>query len=164
MSTRFHGSQSKKELSLSNTAMTGLIRDVLEKQQSLRFEAKGHSMAPFIKHLDIVTISPLGAGLPKKGDIVAFTRPDTGKLIVHRVVSANTHTSLVKGDNTAETDGEIPFGNILGIVTKIERGEKNIRLGLGPEKRIISLLSRTGLLKKLKWSLRKLLNLRKTAV
>jgi len=111
-------------LSLSGPALALLLQDVLAKGACFRFQAKGFSMAPFIKDGDVVTIAPPpenGAGL---GDVVAFTHPNHGKLVVHRVIGKRRHSYFIGGDNTPEADGCIPAKNVLGYVTQIERMER----------------------------------------
>ena len=134
------------ELSLSGPAFVELIRAVLDKGLPFRFKAKGISMHPFIRHGDVLTISPLSDNLPRYGDVVAFIRPKVSSLVVHRVVGKRDGAFLIKGDNIAYTDGYIPMANILGSVTKVERDGKEIYLGLGLERLLIAFLIRRGIL------------------
>lgn len=101
-------------------------------------------MSPFIRNGDIVTVSP--ASDAHTGDIAAFTRPESDRLVIHRVIGTQGNSLFIKGDNLSTMDGLIPKSNILGRIVKIERNGKSLRLGLGPERRLIALLSRTGLL------------------
>jgi signal peptidase I len=134
------------ELSLSGPALAELIQAVLDKETPFRFRAKGISMRPFIRHGDVITISPLSGNLPRCGDVVAFFRPVSKRLVVHRVVGRSDGFLLIKGDNAARDDGFIPTANILGCVTKVERNGKEVYLGLGPERFLIAFLTRRGLL------------------
>ena len=112
-----------------------------------RFNAGGHSMAPFIKDGDVVSLSPLFATLPAPGDVVAFLHPETNGLCLHRVLSVHQDACFLQGDNLPDDpDGMIPREAILGRVTRVERDGRRVRLGLGPERRLIALLSRYGLL------------------
>jgi signal peptidase len=123
-----------------------LVKEVLSKGVECRFQAKGHSMSPFIKDGDIVTISPLTSSSPGLGDVVALNHPENEKLIIHRVVKKRNNDYYVKGDNALEADGLVQAKNILGYVNKVERDGKNVRLGLGPERFLIAFLTRKGLL------------------
>jgi signal peptidase I len=135
-----------EEFPLSGAALTGLLKAVLAKGASLRFRAKGFSMSPFIKDGDVITVSPLQNTLLRIGDIVAFIHPETGKLIVHRLVKRIDNSYFITGDNILQRDDLIPKKNILGRVTKLERANKRIFLGLGPERHLIALSSRKKLL------------------
>jgi hypothetical protein len=102
-------------------------------------------MAPFIRNGDVITVSPLQTGLPGVGDVVAFARPETGNLVVHRVVARRGKDSFVQGDSVPEyADGIIPAESLLGRVTRVERDGHNVWLGLGPERYLIAWLSRAG--------------------
>lgn len=83
------------------------------------------------------------------GDVVAFCHPDTGKLVVHRVLFSQSEGYLLQGDNVIETDGVIPPGKVFGLVTWVERKARKVRLGLGPERRLLAWLSRRNLLRPL---------------
>lgn len=119
---------------------------MLDKGVPFRFKAKGLSMHPFIRHGDVITITPLFDNLPRYGDVVAFVPPEISTLIVHRVVGKRDGDFLIKGDNIARSDGLIPMASILGSVTKVERDGKEVYIGLGPERLLIAFLTRRGIL------------------
>jgi hypothetical protein len=77
-------------------------------------------------------------------------------MAIHRIIGKQTDSLTIKGDNALSSDGPVPTENILGRITKIERDGKLIRLGLGPERVIIALLSRAGLLPILLYPIRKI--------
>lgn len=133
-------------VSFSGSAFVELARAVLDKGVPFRFKARGISMYPFIRHGDIITISPLSGSLPRYGEVVAFVRPTLCNLIVHRVIGRRDSDLIIKGDNIARPDGFIPTSNILGRVTKVERSGREIYLGLGPERLLIAFLTRWELL------------------
>ena len=105
----------------------------------------------------MITVYPLSGTLPRYGDVVAFVRPGTSTLIVHRVVGKSDDSFLIRGDNTGYFDGLIPTANILGYVTKVERNDREAYLGLGPERFLISFLTRRGLLLPLLSPIRRLI-------
>lgn len=111
-----------------------------------RLQVKGYSMSPFIKDGDVVTISTIVDSSPGFGDVIAFIHPRTERLIIHRVVGKIGDAFLLKGESALEPDGLIKKENILGLVTKVERKGKKVFLGLGPERFLIALLTRTNLL------------------
>jgi signal peptidase I len=133
----------KAGISLSNRDIAGLIRPVLEKGALFRFKARGFSMSPFIKDGDVITLSPLSFSPPRLGDVVAFIHPHTSHLLVHRVIGKRADAFIIKGDNHATGEDHVPPVNILGRVTKLKRGTRTVRLGLGPDRLLIALLSRS---------------------
>ena len=130
----------------SSASLKELIKEVLARHVSFRFKAFGASMSPFILNEDIITLSALPHQQIRFGEIVAFTRPCTGGLAVHRVVGFKNNRYLLKGDNVSCSDGLIPRENIICAVTAIERKNKQVHLSLGGERIIIALLSRYGFL------------------
>ena len=143
------------ELSLSKSALVEILIAVLTKGVPFRFRARGFSMTPFIKDGDVVTVSPFSDRTVCIGDIVAFIKPRSKGLAVHRVIGKKAETYQIQGDNVPRIDGFIPDSHILGIVEKVERMGKRVFLGLGPERVIIAFLARIGILLPLKVLVRK---------
>ena len=105
-------------------------------------------MAPFIRDGDVITLAPLD---PKDrlrlGEVVAFQHPQSGKLVVHRVVARQQRAVLIRGDAVDGcSDGLIPMDSVLGRLVKVERGGRRVSLGTGPERMLIAALSRPQLL------------------
>jgi signal peptidase I len=144
-------------LFLSGAVLLELLRSVLEKGVPFRFQANGFSMSPFIRDGDVVTVSPLFDLTPHLGDVVAVIEPGTGRLVLHRVVEKKGSSYITKGDNIAKEDGLVPTENILGFVTKVERKGERVAVGFGPERILIAILNRRGLLAPLLIATRKLL-------
>ncbi len=135
-----------KELPLTGPELIELMRPVLESGKTVRFRARGQSMAPFIRDGDIISIAPLHRQPPGLGDVVAFSSPGAGRLVVHRVIGRKTSGYLIQGDNLpGRPDGLIPGAALLGKVTRVERSGRSINFGLGPERRLIAIISRFGL-------------------
>lgn len=130
---------------LSSAAMRELLKAVLDRGQQFRFRAAGMSMFPFIRNGDVVTVSPLQGEEPGIGDIVAFLQNHDRSLALHRVVGVEHQSRVTRGDGVLHADGRIPCENILGMVVRIERRGREVRLGIGPERRAIALLSRLGI-------------------
>jgi len=131
---------------LSGRALVELLDAVLQKGMDARFQAKGFSMAPFIKNEDVVTVSPVKSKRPGLGDIIAFVHPESQGLCVHRIVRKKNSIYVTKGDNLSETDEWVPRENILGFVSKVERVGSRVFLGLGPERFLIAFLACRNLL------------------
>jgi len=111
-------------ISLSAPVIMELIEAVHEKGASFRFQARGYSMTPAIRDGDVITVSPLGNLMPRRGDVVAFRHPDRPQMLVHRVLHSKEKKYYIKGDNTPEGDGWVPGENILGLITNVERRGK----------------------------------------
>jgi hypothetical protein len=81
------------------------------------------------------------------GQVVAYVSPVSERLVVHRIIGRRGAGFLVQGDNTQGSSFEtIRVSDMLGRVVRIERGRKQVWLGLGPERHAIAALSRAGLL------------------
>jgi hypothetical protein len=136
-----------QELPLSGPALLDLMLVVLAKGLPIRFCARGWSMAPFIRDGDVITVAPLQPAFPAIGEVVAFVLPETGSLVVHRVIARRGAAVLLQGDNgLGYQDGFIPLESLLGRVKRIERNGRRVWLGLGPERYWIAWLSRNQLL------------------
>jgi signal peptidase I len=103
-------------------------------------------MYPFIKDGDVITVAPLPPKAPSLGDVLVFIHEQARRLFVHRVTKRDGGFYVTRGDSAHFDDGMISRTNLLGYVTRVERNGKKIRLGLGPERSMIALLARTGLL------------------
>jgi hypothetical protein len=133
-----------QELPLSGRALSELMRAVLARGVPFRFCARGWSMAPFVRDGDLITVSPFRRARPGVGDVVAFLRPGTGNVVVHRVVARRGRDWFIQGDGVpGHADGLVPPENLLGRVTRVERNGRTVWLGLGPERYAIAWLSRT---------------------
>lgn len=85
----------------------------------------GVSMFPLLRSKgDSVTIVPLNRQL-KKGDVVVFLRSD-GKYVAHRVCWYDEKTVKTIGDNCEQYDAKIQCSEVLGLVTYVHRGNKDI--------------------------------------
>lgn len=136
------------ELHLSNQGQLALLQGVAEKGASLRTTVRGFSMTPFIRDEDVVTIAPMNGQPPRVGEVVAFSHPGCGRLVIHRVVARAGQGWLVRGDNCPEPDGVVEVGHVHGRVVAVERRGKPVRLGLGPSGRLVAALNRTSLLER----------------
>lgn len=136
-------------LALSGAGLLEFLQAFLAKRAQFRFRARGFSMHPFIQDGDVLTVLPLDGQAPQPGKVVAFCHPQSQKLTVHRMVAELKEGYLIRGDSASAADGVIPLTNILGTVRQVERAGKQVRLGLGPERRLIAWLSRHSLLQPL---------------
>ncbi len=134
-------------LNLSSKAIGELVREFMQKGKTLKFKTKGHSMKPFIKEGDLITIAPYIKRFPHSGDIVAYINPITKKLIIHRLLKISEHTFIAKGDNCRHNDTIYETTCIMGYVSQINEKVSMDNPWLLPlAKKIMVLLSRMGLL------------------
>ena len=126
-----------------------LLRASLAAGGRLRFHARGSSMSPLIKNDDRITLAALGERLPAPGMVVVFIGQGKEPLIVHRIIGKRPGAYLLRGDNTNQPDGWIEPEAVLGCVEQVERRGRPVKFGQGPERRLIALLSRLGLLRPL---------------
>ncbi len=121
-------------ITLAGPEFSELAADLLGGGHALRFQARGGSMVPFIKHGDVVEVQPVEAAAIRRGDVV-LCRNGGGRVVVHRVVRVGRENGqivlVVKGDALARPDGRIPPGDVLGQVVAVERGGKRFELNEG---------------------------------
>jgi SynChlorMet cassette protein ScmC len=92
---------------------------------SQRLVCTGTSMNPTLCEPDLLEIEPYGNRRVRRGDVVCFTSPDTGRAVVHRVVAVSPRGIRTRGDNnTADDSGLLKPGDIVGRVTAAHRGSR----------------------------------------
>ena len=125
-----------------------LVGGLLAQGISVRIQVTGTSMSPCIRSGDVVTITPPTTDEVRLGDVIAFS-PHPGQLLIHRVVARTADGPLTRGDATPGCDE--PAGrSMLGVVRRVQRAGRPVRLGLGPERLAIALAQRCGLLRPLR--------------
>ena len=90
------------------------VGELLTSGYSFRFQAKGRSMFPTIQDGDILHIEPVITRGPAVGQIVLLRKGEEFR--AHRVVRKQGDCFVTRGDAGVEDDGEIPRGQILGLV------------------------------------------------
>ncbi len=120
-----------------------LMAEVLARQARFQFQARGFSMYPFICDGDVITLAPPPARI-QIGQVVAFIGASQNRLLVHRIVAASPRGILTRGDNSLQADGLIAREQILGWVVRVDRGDRQVKLGLGLERIIIAFFSKPG--------------------
>jgi signal peptidase len=117
-----------------------LAAEILKAGNTLRFEANGNSMRPFIYNGQIVEIEPVEPGKLKRGDIV-LCRLEKDWLVLHRIVRmqavAGKKKLVIQGDAMPLPDGAIAPEQVLGRVAAVYRGEDR----LGVDRHFISFLA-----------------------
>ncbi|MDY6904883.1 MAG: S24/S26 family peptidase [Thermodesulfobacteriota bacterium] len=135
------------ELMMSGAALSDLMRSMMENNAGFRFAARGHSMSPFIKDADIVTVFPKAAQQPCVGDVVAAHPPwRNDAVVIHRVVGKRGGQFKLKGDNVRCADGMVSADAIVGIVRRVERNSRDVWFAGGTGRHLMAMLSASGLL------------------
>ena len=121
----------KNPILLSNSNLLKLSSDLLEMETSIRFQAKGFSMRPFIQDGDLITVSPLLNYSIKVGDVVLYKTADD-RAIVHRAIRKtrkdNRTIFFIKGDAAFGQPEKVNAARVLGRVTAIERNGRKRKL------------------------------------
>jgi signal peptidase I len=102
-------------------------------------------MSPFIKNGDVLVISPVKETKLHLGDVVLCSQSGNREVVVHRIIGRADGGYITKGDNCFTSDGVSQEPDVHGLVTRVEREGTAKSLGLGPERRLIALLSRFNL-------------------
>jgi signal peptidase I len=108
-------------LGLPGAQLQEILDAILSRGAPVRFQARGFSMYPLIRDLDVVTVSPLPRRSLRAGDVIAFRQPGSGSLVLHRILRAEPDGYLVRGDNLPAPDGIVPKADVIGLVTLAER-------------------------------------------
>jgi len=145
--------KASSERLLPSREFIGLLLAVLEKGADFRLRAKGLSMRPFICDGDIITIARPGE--LAVGQIVAAEQPESGKLVIHRIIASRRGRVLIKGDANPQADGWVKMEKILGIVSQVQRGEKKIESSSAVKRRLIAFVSRQRFLRRVRFSIYK---------
>lgn len=121
----------KKCILSGNTDFLKLSRDIFKRGKSIRFQARGWSMRPFILNGDIILVSPVENSSLKTGDVVLYST-ERDKVIVHRIIKKYKKDGrmilLVKGDATSGFADEVGTQDVLGKVTAVERNGRQRRI------------------------------------
>jgi signal peptidase I len=96
---------------------------------SLRLRVTGTSMMPAIQPGDLLSIGRVDLREASPGEIVLFARE--GRLFAHRVVepsgSCRDPYLVTRGDRLLDSDPPVLESVLLGRVTAIERGRRQVR-------------------------------------
>jgi signal peptidase I len=101
-----------------------LFTDILNKGLTLRVQATGKSMIPFLSGGEILTIRKVPVNNLSTGDLIFF-RTRYCSLLLHRIVSkgfhGNTNMFRTKGDALVTIDDPVTEDAILGKVCTVEK-------------------------------------------
>jgi signal peptidase len=123
----------RKITHLRDADLSELCKDIFRKGKSIRFQARGWSMRPFIRDGDFIVVSPIENSSIRTGDVV-FHLTTENKVIVHRVIKKykkdkdNRITMFIKGDATFSSPENVEMQNVIGKVVAVERNGRKKRL------------------------------------
>ena len=121
----------KNNILLNNTDFLKLCDSISKKDASIRFQAKGFSMRPFIQDGDLITVSPLRNSSGRVGDVVLYKTADD-RVIAHRVIlktiKDNRTEFFIKGDASFGQPEKVDTKRVLGRITVIERNGRKRKL------------------------------------
>lgn len=110
-------------------------------------------MYPFICDGDILTLRRPEKTV-RQGDIFAFPHPETGNLVIHRLVERRG-LLLMKGDFNHVPDGWIARERVLAQVIRVERACKDLQPAHRLLRRLIVLVSTAAALQFCRYSIYK---------
>jgi signal peptidase I len=143
------GGRERAGVSTPGGVLPALLESALETGAEARFEVDGRSMLPLIRPGDTVRMRRLAGAEPRLGDVVAIKGMPGGGLLVHRVVRLRDGKLLLRGDNTLVDNGEFAAEQVLGVVSGVERGGRDIWFGAGRWGRVVALAVRAGTVSRL---------------
>jgi GNAT superfamily N-acetyltransferase len=118
---------------------SGAVAAAVPTTTELRFETIGRSMWPLLRPGDVVCAEPLRdpGRVIVPGDIVVFVSTG-GTLVAHRVVAVLTDGRIqVRGDFAFSPDPPIEARRIVGRITSVARGSRDVALD-GPVGRLLA--------------------------
>lgn len=122
-----------------------LLAQLLAEGLAVQVRVSGHSMVPFLRPGDVVTLTPRPQRSLYVGDVVVV-RFAARDVRVHRVVLRTSEGLVTRGDASRRADPPAKHSQVLARVSQVLRQERSRRLGLGPERVLVAWLSRLGLL------------------
>jgi len=120
-----------RSIACDSPAFAELSRAILGAGKSLRFQARGISMAPLVRDGDILTVEPVTAPQLGVGDLALFRRGPEA-VVAHRVIRIEAGPQgrrfLMQGDAVPHPDGWIAEEAIYGRVSALEREGARLEL------------------------------------
>lgn len=116
---------------------TRIILELLRSGETVRFQARGHSMWPSIPSHSRIEVRPSEAAELRVGQIAAFERQ--GCVVVHRVRAVSAERIEFAGDALKHGDGFVARDAVLGRAHVLRRRPLSLRL---PKPRHLRILLR----------------------
>jgi signal peptidase I len=123
----------------ANALGCGLAAEVAGTFGHVCLRVSGTSMVPVLRPRDLISVEPASLSEVSAGEIVVFARE--GRLIAHRVVARSMSTGeghiVTRGDRTRRNDAAVSSAELVGRVTRIERGRSRVRARLNVVQQVI---------------------------
>ena len=120
-------------MNASERTSKALVEEVVRSFGKVRLRVLGTSMAPSVLPGDVISVERAELDEISLGEIVLFLRDE--RLFVHRVVSRDvqgeTPCLITRGDRLNHNDPPATAAELLGRVTRIERGHRRLEPGRG---------------------------------
>jgi hypothetical protein len=87
----------------------------------------GTSMYPTLKAPGFLEVRPYGKAKPRRGDVICFRAPGSGKMVIHRVMAVRPEGLITRGDNISHNDPDVvTLCAVVGRVDAIRKGGDGI--------------------------------------
>jgi hypothetical protein len=114
---------------LAHPSATALAAQLLADGTSVLLPARGHSMLPFVREGDILTIEAMNNASPQLDDIVFYRSPH-GSPMVHRVTAIRHDLEadfiLIRGDASTGVPDCVEPRHVLGRVVALTRNGQTL--------------------------------------
>lgn len=118
-----------KTLEITQKELAELAADMLEKGISIKFQAHGGSMRPFVLDGDTVTVGAVDVNKCSHGNIVLCRTVDES-VVLHRIIRLKKDAGgalqalVVQGDAHVNHEDVIDLSSIIGLVNTVQRQGK----------------------------------------
>ena len=90
-------------------------------------------MYPTLKEPGFLEVRPYGQAKPRRGDVICFRAPGSGKMVIHRVMAVRPEGLITRGDNIPHNDPDVvTLSAVVGRVDRIRKagdGDLSVRGG-----------------------------------
>lgn len=133
-----------------NLTALELIREPLQKGQTLHLKVNGRSMQPLLRPGDRVVVEAFEAERLSCGDLLLIRRP--ADLVTHRLIAREGDRFVTKGDASPCPDLPVLPEAVLGRVVAVEKGAGRLDLNSPAWRARSRLLGRLGAWEAAGWS------------
>jgi len=89
-------------------------------------------MNPLLRENDLLEVAPCGPQSLNAGDVIAYEKPCSGLIVVHRVVAVGVQGLLTRGDNNGSRDTDpVLADQLIGRVSVGWRGSTRFGIAGG---------------------------------
>lgn len=117
-------------ITVANDIFFDELLKYLAEGKEVSFRLKGHSMRPFLRQGDDVTLTKAFDRLLKRGQIVLCIL-DTGEYVLHRIVRISGEYIILAGDGNLVQKEKVRRTEVLAIVVEVRRAARYIQINSG---------------------------------